>query len=108
VTPAGSTCSPAEAPHERGANVVRVPPPLCFGAAFAAAIVLRQTTTPLSIGWAATRLVGGVAFAAGAALCPSAVATGERHRTTIVPHHPVPTLLTGGAYRISRNRCTPD
>ena len=25
-----------------------------------------------------------------------------RHRTTIVPHHPVATLLAGGAYRLSR------
>jgi protein-S-isoprenylcysteine O-methyltransferase Ste14 len=25
------------------------------------------------------------------------------HRTTIVPHHPVSTLLTGRAYRVSRN-----
>jgi len=26
-----------------------------------------------------------------------------RHRTTIVPHHPVATLLTSGVYRLSRN-----
>jgi len=31
------------------------------------------------------------------------VATVIRHRTTIVPHHPVATLLTGGVYRLSRN-----
>jgi protein-S-isoprenylcysteine O-methyltransferase Ste14 len=28
---------------------------------------------------------------------------GQEHRTTIVPHHPVAALLTGGAYRLSRN-----
>ena len=26
-----------------------------------------------------------------------------RHRTTIVPHRPVATLVTTGAYRVSRN-----
>jgi protein-S-isoprenylcysteine O-methyltransferase Ste14 len=33
----------------------------------------------------------------------SGVAAVIRHRTTIVPHHPVATLLTGGVYRLSRN-----
>ena len=33
----------------------------------------------------------------------SGVAGVIRHRTTIVPHHPVAALVTSGGYRISRN-----
>jgi protein-S-isoprenylcysteine O-methyltransferase Ste14 len=93
-----------EATPERGAEVLRVPPPLYYGAGFGAGLLLRVVTVPLAIaGGPATRAVGGVVLAAGAALCLAAVAAVIRHRTTIVPHHPVSRLLTSGAYRISRN-----
>ena len=39
----------------------------------------------------------------GLALAVAGIAAVIRHRTTIVPHHPVATLVTGGAYRLSRN-----
>jgi protein-S-isoprenylcysteine O-methyltransferase Ste14 len=39
----------------------------------------------------------------GLALAVAGVAAVIRHRTTIVPHHRVATLLTGGAYGLSRN-----
>jgi protein-S-isoprenylcysteine O-methyltransferase Ste14 len=42
-------------------------------------------------------------LAAGVALAAAGVAAVLRHRTTIVPHRPVSTLVTRGAYRISRN-----
>jgi protein-S-isoprenylcysteine O-methyltransferase Ste14 len=44
-----------------------------------------------------------VVAALGLALAFAGVAAVIRHRTTIVPHHPVATLLTGGVYRLSRN-----
>lgn len=94
---------PAEATRERGAEVPRVPPPLYFGAAFAAGMLLRGVTAPLAIAGGAATLVSGAVLAAGATLCLVAVAAVLRHRTTIVPHHPVSRLLASGAYRISRN-----
>jgi hypothetical protein len=76
---------PAEATRERGADVLRVPPPLYFGAG----MLLREVTMPLAIaGGQATGVVGGVVLGAGAALCLAAVTAVLRHRTTIVPHPP--------------------
>jgi protein-S-isoprenylcysteine O-methyltransferase Ste14 len=51
----------------------------------------------------ATALAGVVVAALGLALSFTGVAAVIRHRTTIVPHHPVATLVTGGVYRLSRN-----
>ena len=95
---------PAEATRERGADVLRVPPPLYFGAAFGGGMLLHEVTMPLAIaGGQATGVVGSVVLGAGAALCLAAVASVLRHHTTIVPHRAASRLLTSGAYRISRN-----
>src|ERR1700754_3868490 len=48
-------------------------------------------------------LAGVAGVGLGLVLNVAGVAAVIRHRTTIVPHHPVATLLTGGAYRRSRN-----
>jgi protein-S-isoprenylcysteine O-methyltransferase Ste14 len=50
-----------------------------------------------------TAVAGAVVLLAGLALAIGGVAGVVRHRTTIVPHHAVATLVTDGAYRISRN-----
>jgi protein-S-isoprenylcysteine O-methyltransferase Ste14 len=77
---------------------------LYYGVAFAAGMLARTATVRLAIGGRpATAVLGGGVLAAGAALAVAGVADVVRHRTTIVPHHPVSTLITTGAYRISRN-----
>lgn len=89
---------------EAGAHVVRIPPPLYFGAAFAAGTALRSTGTSLRFGTgAATLTLGAAVVAAGAALAVAGVAQVTRAGTTIVPHRPVVALLTSGVYRLSRN-----
>jgi len=89
---------------QRGARVLRVPPPLYYAAAFAAGMLLRGATVPLAIGARpATGVVGVAVLGAGLALALAGVAQVLRHRTTIVPHHPVSALVTTGAYRLSRN-----
>ena len=89
---------------QRGAAVAPIPPPLYYGAAFAAGMGLRAVTGPLSIGLAEVRIpLGAVVLAAGVALAGAGVATVMRHDTTIVPHRPVAHLLTTGVYRLSRN-----
>lgn len=99
-----ATVSTPEATGSRGARVPRVPPPLYYGAAFAAGMLLRAGTVPLAIGARpATAVLGGLGLATGAALTLAGVAAVLRHRTTIVPHRPVAALLTTGPYRLSRN-----
>ncbi len=100
-----ATGHPAAAPTpNRGAQVLRIPPPLYYGAAFATGLLFRRASVPLAIGARpATALLGAVTLAAGAALSLGGVAAVVRHHTTIVPHHAVSTLLTTGVYRISRN-----
>jgi len=74
-----------------------------YGAAFAAGMLLHRAA-PLDIpGRPASSRVGVAVLVAGLALNFAGVATVLARRTTIVPHHPVRTLLTGGVYRISRN-----
>lgn len=86
-----------------GARVPRLPPPLYYGAAFAAGMLLRAGAA-LSIGSRpVTAVAGAVLLTAGSALCLGAVGAVRRNRTTIVPHRPVSKLLTSGAYGISRN-----
>ena len=80
---------------QRGARVLRVPPPLYYAAAFAAGMLLRGATVPLAIGARpATGVVGVAVLGAGLALALAGVAQVLRHRTTIVPHHPVSALVT--------------
>ncbi len=89
---------------EAGARVLAIPPPAYYGAAFAVGMLLRSATVPLAIGGhPATVVVGVVVLAAGAGLALAGVAAVVRHRTTIVPHHAVSTLVTSGSYRLSRN-----
>ncbi len=45
---AADSASPAGTTRERGAQVLRVPPPLYYGAAFAAGMLLRHVTVPLA------------------------------------------------------------
>ena len=83
---------------------VRVPaPPLLFAAPLSATLAL-QKWLPLPLpGRPVTKTVGAVLTIAGLALSASGAATFRRNRTTLVPHHPVSTLVTKGPYRISRN-----
>jgi protein-S-isoprenylcysteine O-methyltransferase Ste14 len=87
----------------RGARVVPVPPPLYHVAGFVAGVLL-HLIAPWSIGGRpGTAVAGGLVGALGVALAAGGVAGVIRNRTTIVPHHPVATLVTTGAYRLSRN-----
>ncbi len=96
---------PAPTKHsEAGARVLPIPPPLYFGAALAGGMALSSTGPAANIGsGVAKSAVGGVVLVAGVALAVAGIAQVRRARTTIVPHRPVTTLLTSGAYRISRN-----
>jgi len=87
-----------------GARVPGVPPPLYYGAAFAAGMLLRAASVPLPLGARPeTRVVAVVLLASGIALALAAVIAAVWNHTTIVPHHAVSALVTTGAYRITRN-----
>lgn len=89
--------------REAGARVFPIPPPAYYVAAFVAGWLL-QVVVPWEIGGRpATTALGALVLAAGLGLNWGGVAGVIRHRTTIVPHQAVSTLVTGGAYRISRN-----
>lgn len=95
--------SQAQARTQRGARVIRIPPPLYYAAAFAAGLAAnRVVALPLG-GRPATSVAGALVTALGLGLALAAVAAVIRNRTTIVPHHHVATLLTSGPYRLSRN-----
>ena len=85
---------------------VRVPaPPLLFAAPLSATLALQKwlpLPLPLPVR-PVTKTVGAVLTIAGLALSASGAAIFRRNRTTVVPHHPVSTLVTKGPYRISRN-----
>lgn len=87
----------------RGARVIYVPPPLYYGAGLAAGMLLHHLV-PLPVGGRpATAVAGALVGVLGLVLNFAGVAGVIRHRTTIVPHRPVATLITTGAYRLSRN-----
>jgi protein-S-isoprenylcysteine O-methyltransferase Ste14 len=87
----------------RGARVIFIPPPLYYAAGLVAGAALdRLAGLPIG-GRPATAVAGAVLAGAGAALAATGVAGVVRHRTTIVPHHRVATLVTTGAFRLSRN-----
>ncbi len=89
--------------QERGAAVVPVPPPAFYVAGFAAGLVIAHWV-PLSFSHpTAVMAAAGLLLAAGVGLSLAGVLAVMRHKTTIVPHRPVSTLVTSGAYRISRN-----
>ena len=97
--------SPESSPaaRESGAAVRFPAPPLLFAAPLAATLALHKWM-PLPLPRRpVARAVGAVLTAAGLALGASGAATFRRYRTTVVPHHPVSTLVTKGPYRISRN-----
>ena len=91
----------AEAQH--GARVIYIPPPLYYAAGLAAGMAINGVVALPLHGRPATAVAGLTVAALGLTLAFTGVAAVIRHRTTIVPHHPVATLLTGGAYRLSRN-----
>ena len=87
----------------RGARVFPVPPPAYYGAAFGAAMLL-QKAVPLDVpGGPTTAFIGAAVLLAGLGVDIAGVASVLAHRTTIVPHRPVKTLITRGIYRLSRN-----
>lgn len=89
--------------RSRGAAVPFVPPPLYYAAGLVGGALLdREVAAPLG-GRPVTSAVGAAVVAAGLALAVGGVAGVVRHRTTIVPHHPVSALVRVGAYRLSRN-----
>jgi protein-S-isoprenylcysteine O-methyltransferase Ste14 len=95
--------SPSTTPPERGARVFPIPPPLYYAAGFATG-TLAHRAVPLPIGGRpATAVVGGIAVAAGAGLANVAFTEVIRHHSTVVPHHPVSTLITTGVYGYTRN-----
>lgn len=99
-----TTVPAAPSRTEAGAQVVRVPPPLYFAAAFAAAVVLSKTGTPLAFHRTTASVVAGIlVLVTGATLAAAGVAHVVRAGTTIVPHHPVAQLQTTGVYAASRN-----
>jgi protein-S-isoprenylcysteine O-methyltransferase Ste14 len=87
----------------RGARVIFIPPPLYYVAGLVAGAALDRLVG-LPIGGRPATVVAGAALAgAGLALMAGGVVGVIRHRTTIVPHHRVASLVTTGAYRLSRN-----
>jgi protein-S-isoprenylcysteine O-methyltransferase Ste14 len=88
---------------QQGARVIFIPPPLYYAAGLAGGMAINGVVKLPLGGRPATAAAGTVVAALGLALAFAGVAAVIRHRTTIVPHHPVATLLTGGAYRLSRN-----
>ena len=93
----------ANAEAQQGARVILIPPPLYYAVGVAGGMAINGVVALPLGGRPATAVAGAVLAALGLALAFAGVAAVIRHRTTIVPHHPVATLLTGGAYRLSRN-----
>jgi|1186.fasta_scaffold23175_2 protein-S-isoprenylcysteine O-methyltransferase Ste14 len=86
-----------------GADVTFIPPPLYYGAGLGLGMLLDAMVALPVGGPPATAVAGAAVAAAGLALNFAGVAGVIRNRTTIVPHHPVATLVRNGAYRFSRN-----
>ncbi|CAN5305590.1 isoprenylcysteine carboxylmethyltransferase family protein [soil metagenome] len=84
----------------RGAEVIPIPPPAFYGVAIGGGVLL-QRVRPLDLDLGV--VVPVLVVATGAGLTIGGIVGVIRHRTTIVPHHPVSALVTTGAYRLSRN-----
>ena len=93
----------SQAQAQRGARVIRIPPPLYYAAGLGAGMAANGLVALQLGGRPATVVAAALVTALGLGLAFTGVAAVIRHRTTIVPHHPVATLLTSGAYRLSRN-----
>lgn len=102
--PASSGSHPAAAPPHRaaGAKVIKIPPPLYFVAAYFAGRGI-NTAVEWNIDHPTASWAGAGLLVAGAALAAAGVAGVAHHRTTIVPHREVTTLVRSGAYSVSRN-----
>jgi protein-S-isoprenylcysteine O-methyltransferase Ste14 len=88
---------------KRGARVIFIPPPLYYAAGLAGGMAV-NSVAPLPLGGRSAAVVAGVVITVlGLVLIISGVAAVIRHRTTIVPHHHVASLVTAGAFRLSRN-----
>lgn len=87
----------------RGADVIFIPPPVYYGAGLGLGMLLNNLVPFPMGGRPATAVAGAAVAAAGLVLNFTGVAGVIKHRTTIVPHHPVATLINNGAYRLSRN-----
>lgn len=87
----------------RGARVIYIPPPLYYIAGLAGGMAVNSLVALPLGGRPVTAAAGTVLTTLGLALAFTGAAAVIRHRTTIVPHHPVAILLTDGAYRLSRN-----
>jgi protein-S-isoprenylcysteine O-methyltransferase Ste14 len=95
--------SPSAATPEGGARVFPIPPPLYYAAGFATGMLVHRVA-PLPIrGRPASAVAGAVVLAGGAGLANAGFATIIGHHSTVVPHHPVSTLVTNGVYRYTRN-----
>lgn len=87
----------------RGADVVRIPPPLFFVATFGLGLLVHAVTgdrmpgRPLTAWLGIAIMIGALGFAV------SAIGMFVRAGTTIIPHHQVSKLVTGGPFRVSRN-----
>lgn len=93
----------ANASTKGGARVIFIPPPLYYAAGLAGGMAVNGIA-PLPLGVRPASTVAGAVLAVlGLALIIGGVAAVIRHRTTIVPHHHVAALITGGAFRLSRN-----
>ncbi len=93
----------SQAQAQRGARVIRIPPPLYYAAGLGGGMAANSLVGLQIGGRPVTVAAGALVTAVGLGLAFTGVAAVIRHRTTIVPHHPVATLLTNGAYRLSRN-----
>ena len=88
---------------QHGARVIPIPPPAYYVAGVAAGMAVDGLVALPLGGRPVTAVVGVVVAALGLASAIAGVITVFKHRTTIVPHHEVAVLLTGGVYRLSRN-----
>ena len=93
----------SQAETQRGARVIHIPPPLYYAAGLAGGMAVNSLVALPLGGRPAIVAAGAVVAGLGLALTFTGVAAVVRHRTTIVPHHPVAALLTRGAYRLSPN-----
>lgn len=82
---------------------VRVIPPLLYAVPLGVGLGL-HAAAPLAVpGRPATAVLGGALALGGALLSSAAIRTFRGRGTTILPHHPVAALVTGGPFRLTRN-----
>jgi protein-S-isoprenylcysteine O-methyltransferase Ste14 len=82
---------------------VIAPPPLVYAGGFALVLGLHWLWPMPIADYAAVRWTGVAALGAGIALNAWGAHSMIRARTPINPYHPVKTIVSSGAFRISRN-----